>query len=715
MVSKHCGPKSSGGYSNKMNRHKSIILFLVILGCFAPYKLLATTPEQNSATAIKRKILAIYNPKEIKDNVKDIFNAKIHRNMELPLNHLGLYVDYITVSDPLPSVEEMKNYRGIITWFEHSDALPNANLYCRWLDKIINNGLKVAIIGHPGIQANPYGTVPVECQKPLAKIGFRLLGHYSENPFFWEIQSKNAEMVEYERKIALTDHLDLSIVEPTHDKVEPHIQIKRKDLRFNQITTPVLTSSVGGYIHPSFALYQSDFGNKQHYRINPFLFLEKTFQTKKFPKPDTNTINGKRIFYSHIDGDGIFNISKIDNKRFSGEIILSDVLKKYKNIPITVSFITGHFDLLEFKSERVDVLYKEMLGLPHIQVASHGYAHPLIWKTGKPAIRIPRYKFSAKKEIHDSVLMIRQLLIKHNYQKPVDLFLWTGDCLPTKEQIATSEQYGLLNMNGGDTRYDTVFDSRSFIFPLGLRRAPFTQIYSSNSNENTYTNKWEGPFYGYRIAHETFANTEAPKRLKPINIYYHFYAGETHASLKALKETYDYAIQQDIFATTASRYAQIAKDFFSSKLFKIENGYRFVHSGPLRTLRFDNETRYPDFKKSTNIIGYQHFQGSLYIHLNDQSEHSIVLAETPPERPSVKEASFWIKDFNVQKTKITLKKQGWLRSSLILQDLPKNKKFKIETVDFSKTVATNNKGELVVDFDKPEMNKNWSSVTINAL
>jgi hypothetical protein len=38
--------------------------------------------------------------------------------------------------------------------------------------------------------------------------------------------------------------------------------------------------------------------------------------------------------------------------------------------------------------------------------------------------------------------------------------------------------------------------------------------------------------------------TEKPYRIKPINIYYHFYSGSKLAAFNALKEVYDWAIKQ---------------------------------------------------------------------------------------------------------------------------------------------------------------------------
>ena len=66
--------------------------------------------------------------------------------------------------------------------------------------------------------------------------------------------------------------------------------------------------------------------------------------------------------------------------------------------------------------------------------------------------------------------------------------------------------------------------------PVGRER----QIYSVNSNENTYTNDWTGPFNGQSMLVNTLRNTDQPRRLKGFNLYYHMYSGEKQAALKSV-------------------------------------------------------------------------------------------------------------------------------------------------------------------------------------
>ena len=111
------------------------------------------------------------------------------------------------------------------------------------------------------------------------------------------------------------------------------------------------------------------------------------------------------------------------------------------------------------------------------------------------------------------------------------MFLWTGDTAPPAEAVALSDPAGVLNMNGGDTLITRLNPTLTTVSGLGLRRGASLQVFAPNQNENVYTNNWTGPFYGYQRVIETFELTGTPRRLKPVNIYYHTYSATKTASL----------------------------------------------------------------------------------------------------------------------------------------------------------------------------------------
>ena len=81
---------------------------------------------------------------------------------------------------------------------------------------------------------------------------------------------------------------------------------------------------------------------------------------------------------------------------------------------------------------------------------------------------------------------------------------------------------------------------------LGIRLGEHFQAYAPIMNENVFTNLWTGPFYGFERVIETFRFTGSPRRIKPIDIYYHTYSATKRASLNALHKVYSWALAQPI-------------------------------------------------------------------------------------------------------------------------------------------------------------------------
>lgn len=510
-------------------------------------------------------------------------------------------------------------------------------------------------------------------------------------------------MVEFERKIDLTEGLLYSLIK-ADPSAKVFLKAKRLDMQEGLSDLVVITPH-GGFVHSSYAIYGKKDLGKLHWRLNPYLFFTKAYQLEGLPRPDVTTLNGTRIFFSHIDGDGIVNLSEIDRKSYSGEVILNEVLKKRTTIPITASLITGYFDLAEFKNERVAKLYDEIFSLPHVEPAAHGYAHPLKWEEGTLALKIPGYRFSAEKEIRGSVEMMNEL------RKP-KLFQWTGDSRLSETELSIVNQLNIQNINGGEPRFDKRFDSYAFLIPIAATHGLFHQIYTAAPNENNYTDLWKDRFFGYQEVIETFQNTESPIRLKPINIYYHYYSGEKLAALKALQDVYDYALSQEIFAMTASEYAQLAQEFFDFPIEVIPSGYRIRHEGRLRTVRFDRESKNVDIDRSHGVLGFVHHQGNLYVHLDEGVLHEIVLISDNPSRPFVEKATFWVQNFKGDQQKIVFGKKGWHRSQITLGGLLPNQDYRISSGKMTLSERTDSKGRLTILFPEAENERGFQKVVI---
>ena len=208
---------------------------------------------------------------------------------------------------------------------------------------------------------------------------------------------------------------------------------------------------------------------------------------------------------------------------------------------------------------------------------------------------------------------------------------------------------GVLNMNGGGATITNTSNSVTNISPLGVYKGRYLQVFAPNQNENVYTGLWTGPFYGYERVVETFKLTDKPRRIKPIDIYYHFYSATKVSALKALKYVYDWALKQPIMSIYASSYIKKVFDFYHITLARdllVKDKNRLIYTkGEIRELRVPKHNGYPNIKKSHNIIGFVPYMDNYYVHMGPLKTASIVMTSKKPKDPYLVSANGRIKTF----------------------------------------------------------------------
>src|SRR5205823_2937249 len=97
----------------------------------------------------------------------------------------------------------------------------------------------------------------------------------------------------------------------------------------------IVTSPRGGYIAAGYMVRTVERGGDEinQWQIDPFEFFRLAFGTDDLPKPDTTTIAGRRIYYSHIDGDGWNNFTQLEEYRrqpvLSARVVMDKAIKPY--------------------------------------------------------------------------------------------------------------------------------------------------------------------------------------------------------------------------------------------------------------------------------------------------------------------------------------------------------------------------------------------------
>lgn len=635
------------------------------------------------AAEVKRDILAFWDSSEVEED--EYTYSPIHKNLEFVFNHYGLRLTYVDVNRPLPpwlfKSESLKKFKGMVSWF-NDNSMNRGEQYIEFLRKASELKYKVFFLGEPGffLKDKEKMRTRSEIKEVLELFGLSFNGDFYSNPLLMEAKFlRDQKAAEFERSLEGELHGFWGI---SVKQTEGILEIKTGE-QVGEVFHPITLGKTTAMVQQGYEIYTNPNDFKVKWRIDPFFFVKYLFVDTSLPIPDVTTQCGKRASFVHIDGDGFINLSLVDKKSLSGEIILEKIIKKYK-VPTSASVVTSEISPDYLGSVKTMKLVRELFELPYVEPASHTLRHPMSWE------KIPNQRereiylsddkikdhkgsivgylsnlgeLDYKQEVVGSVDYINEEL---SPQKKAKIIFWTGSCRPPLEALKLASDKSLLNLNGGDGRFDITYPSYSGLSPLYRKIGIYVQPYSAFANENIYTNLWEGPFSGFRNVIGSFKNTESPRRVKPINIYYHFYSGERTSSLMALDEIYDYLIEQDTFPLYASDYSQMVGDWERLKLEKLEDGgISITDYGLSRNLRIELEGKelYPDYRRSKNVVGHNLHQGRLYLTLKRGKKAVIYLQNQKPKSAYIESCNGFIDDFDGKK--ITAESRGEFSAKVV--------------------------------------------------
>lgn len=335
----------------------------------------------------------------------------------------------------------------------------------------------------------------------------------------------------------------------------------------------VLATSWGGVVTQPLSV-QALMGDRDRWSLDPFDYVLSLLALPEIPVPDVTTESGRRIFTSHIDGDGFPSKTWTEDSIFAGKSIQQEILEHY-DLPQTVSIIEGElapYGLYPQDSEELEAIAREIFLLDNVEVASHTFSHPFFWDERVASedllygdtLDIPGYTLDYDREVFGSVEYINRELLPADGDKQVEVFLWSGSADPTREIIEKTESLGMLNVNGGNTYVVNGNFSLAQVFPHINWYPTAIQVYAPLLNENLFTNLWTENFGGYARAIESFQLLGEPRRLKPISMYYHMYSGVYPSSIAALHQVYDWALTQEITPLYLSDYAARTRTLYET-------------------------------------------------------------------------------------------------------------------------------------------------------
>ena len=547
----------------------------------------------------------------------------------------------------------------------------------QWADEVASSGRKFIIFGNAGGISN--FEADLLTNKLLAHQGLKLGFGFVEDTFYARYGQVDEKMVGFERALPrILPGFDEYLV--IDDRTKVHLSAVYRGLS-NQHETPLIsTHPNGAYIQSGYDFYFHQELNKKNWIINPFQLFETLFKDTRFPIPDATTRAGQRMYFSHIDGDGWNNVSFLDRYKgqniTSARVMLEELIRPYRDLPVTVGVVTGDFDNQIGGSAESANIAREIFAEPQVEVGSHTHSHPFFWgfykkysrkkemekiaqnrainqKADTPGLVdavIPTLKKATNREknrdyIAGGAKAMPRAFMKMPFSlegdltgsmelaealapegKKAMLMQWTGDTKPFEAAVRITREFGVMNINGGDPRYDLNHPSHIYLSPLSRIVGSERQIYAAASNENTYTNDWTGPYYGFKSLAETLDRTETPRRLKPFNLYYHTYSAEREAAIKAVLSHLDRARNGSYMPVPTSQYAAIANSFFSLTIDALsDTSWRISNRGAMQTMRFDKaDDLAVDWHNSQFVIGATRHNGSLYIALDPAGPDAIL-------------------------------------------------------------------------------------------
>lgn len=588
-----------------------------------------------SVEVMPRTVLGLYDGGEGAGG--DLYFTNLQRYIVMPLNHLGYTVEMHDMREPLPAGILAGRYVGAVIW-PYSTSSGEKQGLKQWVLNCVEQGLPMVFLERFGI--------PLDSDLTSA-LGLTM-EQFTQLVPPASITAKD-DMVGFEQQPL--------------PRIDAYLPVRAKTSRVllqlstaNGVTSDaVAITPWGGYVSGPYVVTQL-LESQAAWVIDPFRFLSEALKLPVMPVPDTTTENGVRLLMAHVDGDGFESRAEWPGGKLASEELLGNILERYR-IPTTVSLIAStlaHDGLYPQKSARYEEIARGILALPWVEGASHSFSHPFRWRpdqedTGVEAeiwhtVNIPGYKFNLEAEIVGSTNYINQRLMPDG--KKARMFLWTGNCLPTEEAVRLAYENGLLNINGGSTIITNSNKSLTAVAPLGIGRGKWFQVFAPNQNENVYTNLWSRNFYGYRRIIETFSLTESPRRLKPVNIYYHFYSASKEASLSALRQAYDWAMDQRLFGIFTSEYVEKVLDFNRTVIARNGDEWLVRNGGSLRQLRIPVHAGYPLLDDGSNLAGYSDLGVNRYLHMGAGGEARVRLAATPPPGVSVESAAARLTDFS---------------------------------------------------------------------
>jgi hypothetical protein len=651
----------------------------------------AVSPGSAASAIVNRDVLALYDS----TSEPDPESTTIHRFAEMPLNHLGLRLKFIDLQKDLPEVAAASNYRAVLVWLMPGVRLANHAL--KWIADAADTGVRLVLMGEIPGSTNPESGI---ADHLLQRFGLRYAGYDI-------IATHRARIARVDSVVTAAERRPDPVLPPfpvilmDSQACDPHLTVTQQNRSGLVESVLVATSPAGGFVANNYAILLDPLVGRLQWLIDPFAFFRRALLADEtMPVPDVTTISGRRIYFSHIDGDGWNNVSSLEKYReqrlSSAAVVLDELIRPYPGLPVTVAPVGADNDPDYRGSTSAGRIAREIFALSQVEVGSHTYTHPYRWGFFASYDRVIeqallKKQSSAERSRHTIIPKLTRdsdTIVRAYSQRAFDLGLevegalraaealapagkrvkiyqWSGDALPFEAAIRMTRAAGVRNLNGGDARFDNSYPSIAYLPPIARTIGKERQIYAVNSNDYAYQEE-DGKDYALLRLAETLHNTEQPRRLRAFNLYYHMYAGEKSARVNAVRHFLDIANSASLVPISASHYAAIADSFFDTEiLVHDDKRWSIRHGHQIETIRFDQATdKTVDFSRSTGIVGMNRHGKALYVALDPAAEEPLIALqdralENAATRPFLTQSRWRLSNLTIAPCHVTFHAEGF--------------------------------------------------------
>lgn len=644
---------------------------LLFLLCFlVPQIGPATACEAEKAQTTARTILGLYDG----GRENSTADTRLHRLIELPLNHLGYRLRYLDVSrDDLPQPVD-PSIAGVVSWFDA--PLPDPERFAAWAASArsdCQDAISFIVLGESGLFSDRKPrTVEADYLHRLG-LGWTarsiLLGDLTdvshtglplrgfESDFVFR-PGRYASL----RALTATDAA-LSVV-PAGKQAGNRIDL-------------IVQHHPNAYVHQSATLDADSRAEGYFWIMDPLAILGAALaRDKQTPIADVTTLNGRRIYFETVGPEGWLAPAPArtfdEEPRLGAENLATSLIMPFPDLPVTVSVVTGDLDeTIGGKSAQIGRrMAVSILTLPQTAVATSGRSLVRHWAaifkptqtsaspTPKDAVSLDQPNrllavlgrnlrqafadpyapdepqlsdglrqygqdpFVTGAETADAIETVRTLAA-NQHARP--LFMWSGDGRPAQDVQSAVRQAGASAFGGGVTNVGASL-SMSALSPFYLSDGPHIQVYHAlpgDLGNLGYPLKDVHALQGLGLL---ALQTDQPIRLKPFQLAYSAGTANQFATRSIIERLKHLAVSTSTIPIFAARYVEIVEGF-SSVEFKPEGAlkWRITGRGGLQTLRFDDAQALSlDLAESVGVLGARRINRSLYIALDPGTVEPVV-------------------------------------------------------------------------------------------